>query len=151
MENEEVRGSMVLLAQGEAEELPCGPSCGYPGKEGADGTLDQVLASRGGGGGQGCPWAVRSHTWRIVHWGVGGWGGDDSLVTHPGAQKGEQGCSQSSPFGTLERPVLSRTFGPLTFVQVMPSPPHRRLLLMAVSLQASPDRWSFCTSQIRGL
>lgn len=67
MENEEVRGSMVLLAQGEAEELPCGPSCGYPGKEGADGTLDQVLASRGGGGGQGCPWAVRSHTWRTVH------------------------------------------------------------------------------------
>lgn len=106
MENEEVRGSMALLAQGEAEELPCSPSCGYPGKEGADGTLDQVLASRGGGGGQGCPWAVRSHTWRIVHkitstgcvcvW------GNDSLVTHPGAQKGELSCSQSSPFGTLE-------------------------------------------------
>lgn len=32
-EGEEVRVSMVLLTQGETEELLCGPSWGYPGKD----------------------------------------------------------------------------------------------------------------------
>lgn len=68
--------------------------------------LDQALAVDGGGGGRGCHWALRSHNWRVVREIPSR--RKSPLVTHPGAQKGDPGCSHPSilRFGTLDRPAL---------------------------------------------
>lgn len=143
---------VLLLTQGETEGLLSlsGPSCRYPGKNGADGMLDQALALDGGRGGQGCHWALRSHTWRAVHDIPSR--GKSSLVTHPGAQKGDLGCSYPLilRFGTLDRPALHLDLCCPEICEGGAVTSSLEALLIDVSFQAMHHCCSFCTGQTGG-
>lgn len=65
-EGEGVLVTRVWLIQGETEELPCGPSWGVQARTGQIIYIRFLLPIRLKKG-RDRPWAVRPHTWRVVH------------------------------------------------------------------------------------